>query len=158
MPRGTPGSSPLKADDPKAPAVLVQDLATGSVIDADPTRIMRLSDDERATGPLGFSRGADYVRVWRRGEQKGDEKIVTALISATPFTGTDLSPDGILLVATESGVKALQIRPAQPCATTARRSGPDPQAAEPEPARAPEPEPEAALAPQAPGPDALPTA
>lgn len=94
--------------------MLVQDLATGSVIDADPTRIQRPSDDERATGPLGFSRGADYVRVWRRGEQKGDEKIVTALVSATPFTGTDLSPEGILLVASESGVKALQIRPAQP--------------------------------------------
>ncbi|MFI5523358.1 ATP-binding protein [Streptomyces platensis] len=114
VPQGTPGSSPLQADDPKAPALLVQDLATGSVIDADPTRILRPSDDERATGPLGFSRGADYVRVWRRGGQKGDEKIVTTLISATPFTGTDLSPDGILLVATKSGVKALQIRPAQP--------------------------------------------
>ncbi|MGG7575076.1 ATP-binding protein [Streptomyces sirii] len=141
VPQGTPGSSPLQADDPKAPAVLVQDLATGSVIDAAPSRILRPSDDERATGPLGFSRGADYVRVWRRGEQKGDEKIVTALISATPFTGTDLSPDGILLVATESGVKALQIRPAQPHATTARRAVPDPRAAEPEPAQAPEPEP-----------------
>ncbi|WJY41304.1 ATP-binding protein [Streptomyces sp. P9-2B-2] len=160
VPQGTPGSSPLQADDPKAPALLVQDLATGSVIDADPTRVLRPSDDERATGPLGFSRGADYVRVWHRGEQKGDEKIVTALISATPFTGTDLSPDGILVVATESGVKALRIRPAQPYATTARRSVPDPRAAEPEPepAQAPEPQPAAAQAPQAPGPDAHPTA
>ncbi|MFI0260916.1 ATP-binding protein [Streptomyces sp. NPDC017056] len=114
VPQGTPGARPLKAGDPKAPAVLVQDLATGSVIDADPARILRPSDDERATGPLGFSRGADYVRVWRRGEQEGDGKIVTTLISATPLTGTDLSPDGILLVATESGVKALRIRPAQP--------------------------------------------
>ncbi|GAB7030090.1 ATP-binding protein [Streptomyces sp. NPDC021749] len=158
VPRGTPGSRPLQADDPKAPAVLVQDLATGSVIDADPARILRPSDDERATGPLGFSRGADYVRVWRRGEQKGDQEIVTALISATPFTGTDLSPDGILLVATESGVKALQIRPAQPSATTARRSVPDPRAVASEPARAPEPTPEAAQAPQAPGPGAHPAA
>ncbi|MGW2414797.1 ATP-binding protein [Streptomyces tubercidicus] len=158
VPQGTPGSSPLTTGDPEAPAVLVQDLATGSVLDADPTRIQRPSDDERATGPLGFSRGADSVRVWRRGEQKGDEKIVTALISATPFTATDLSPEGILLVASESGVKALQIRPApaQPCATTARRSVPDPQAAEPEPAQTPEPEPESAQAPQAPGPDAHP--
>ncbi|GCD46680.1 ATP-binding protein [Streptomyces paromomycinus] len=119
VPYGTTGASPLQADDPTAPAVLVQDLATGAVIDADPARIQRPSDDERATGPLGLSRGADYVRVWRRGEQQGDEQqgdeqIVTVLISATPFTGTDLSPDGILLVATESGVKALRIRPAQP--------------------------------------------
>ncbi|MFJ9850938.1 ATP-binding protein [Streptomyces sp. NPDC101150] len=146
VPQGTPGARPLKADDPEAPAVLVQDLATGSVIDADPTRIQRPSEDERATGPLGFSRGADYVRVWRRGAQKGDEKIVTALISDTPFTGTDLSADGILLVATESGVKALQIRPAQPDtphAATERRSVPDvpdPRAAEPEPAQAARPD------------------
>ncbi|WP_406480796.1 ATP-binding protein [Streptomyces platensis] len=158
VPQGTPGSSPLQADDPKAPALLVQDLATGSVIDAAPTQLLRPSDDERATGPLGFSRGADYVRVWRRGEQKGDEKIVTALISATPFTATDLSPDGILLVATESGVKALRIRPAQPYATTAGRSVPDPRAAEPGPAQAPAPQPAAAQAPRAPGPDAHPAA
>ncbi|MER6842691.1 hypothetical protein [Streptomyces platensis] len=57
-------------------------------------------------------------------------------------------------------------RPAQPCATTARRSVPDPRAPEPEPERVPEPEPErvpepdpaAARAPQAPGPDAHPAA
>ncbi|MEU8686079.1 ATP-binding protein [Streptomyces sp. NPDC048611] len=159
VPQGTPGSTPLKADDPEARAVLVQDLATGAAIDADPAQIRRPSEDERATGPLGFSRGADYVRVWHRGEQQGDAQLVTALISATPFTGTDLSPDGILLVATESGVKALQIRPAQPRATTARGSVPAPRAAEPEPAQAPGPTPEAAAqAPQAPGPVAHPTA
>ncbi|MFZ3561649.1 ATP-binding protein [Streptomyces sp. BH055] len=115
VPQGTPGSSPLRADDPDSPAVLVHNLATGSVIeDADPARIQRPSDDERAAAPLGFSRGADYVRIWRRGAQKGDEKLVTALVSATPFTGTDLSVEGILLVATERGVKALQIRPTRP--------------------------------------------
>ncbi|MFI2240954.1 ATP-binding protein [Streptomyces chrestomyceticus] len=169
VPYGTPGARPVKADDPTAPAVLVQDLATGAVIDADPARIQRPSDEERATGPLGFSRGADYVRVWRRGEQQGDEKIVTVLISATPFTGTDLSPDGILLVATESGVKALRIRPAQPgAAAAAWRSVDGPRAAEPasvqarepvqapESAQAPEPEPAAVRAPRAPGPDAHP--
>ncbi|MFJ9088107.1 ATP-binding protein [Streptomyces sp. NPDC102384] len=144
VPQGTPGSRPLKADDPEAPAVLVHDLATGSVIDADPARIQRPSEDERAASPLGFSRGADYVRVWRRGAQKGDEELVTALISATPFTGTDISAEGILLVATEGGVKALRIRPAQP----ATPDVPAPRAAEPEPAQAP----------QAPGPDAHPTA
>ncbi|MFJ8951135.1 ATP-binding protein [Streptomyces sp. NPDC102381] len=144
VPQGTPGSRPLKADDPEAPAVLVHDLATGSVIDADPARIQRPSEDERAASPLGFSRGADYVRVWRRGAQKGDEELVTALISATPFTGTDISAEGILLVATEGGVKALRIRPAQP----ATPDVPAPRAADPE----------SAQAPQAPGPDAHPTA
>ncbi|MFZ3566368.1 ATP-binding protein [Streptomyces sp. BH097] len=115
VPQGTPGSRPLRADDPDSPAVLVQNLTTGSVVeDADPARIQRPSDDERAAAPLGFSRGTDYVRIWRRGAQKGDEKLVTALVSATPFTGTDLAAEGILLVATERGVKALRIRPTRP--------------------------------------------
>ncbi|MFJ8949458.1 hypothetical protein ACIRO1_05105 [Streptomyces sp. NPDC102381] len=56
---------------------------------------------------------ADYVRAWRRRARNDGERIVTALVSAAPLTGTDLSPDGILLVAMESGVKALQIRPEQ---------------------------------------------
>ncbi|MHB9757218.1 ATP-binding protein [Streptomyces sp. BYX5S] len=111
VPQGTPGARPLGDGDPAAPAVLVLDLATGSALDAGPARVRRPSDDERAALPLGFSRGADYVRVWRRGERKGDERIVAALISAAPFTGTDITPEGILLVATESGVKALRIRP-----------------------------------------------
>ncbi|MGW0688435.1 ATP-binding protein [Streptomyces sp. NPDC002754] len=114
VPQGAPGAHPLQADDPDSSAVLVHDLVTGAVIDADPARIQRPSEDDRAAAPLGFSRGADYVRVWHRGEQHGDEKIVTALVSATPVTGTDISPDGILLVATEGGVKALRIRPAPP--------------------------------------------
>ncbi|GAA3193768.1 MULTISPECIES: ATP-binding protein [Streptomyces] len=156
VPPGTPGSRALRADDPEAPAVLVLDLATGSLIDADPTRIQRLSDAERTAAPLGFSRGADYVRVWRRSARKDDAEIITALISATPFTGIDLSAAGVLLVATESGVKALQIRPARPDTTTAPRSVPDPRAAEPEPA--PAPGPEAAQVPRAAGPDAHPTA
>ncbi|MHC5257535.1 serine/threonine-protein kinase [Streptomyces sp. UC4497] len=146
VPQGTPGARPLKADGPEAPALLVHDLATGSVVEADPALIRRPSEDERAASPLGFSRGADYVRVWRRGAQKGDEELVTALISATPFTGTDISADGILLVATERGVKALQIRPAKPVTPDV----PAPRAAEPEP--------EPAQAPQAPGPDAHPGA
>ncbi|MFF9479260.1 ATP-binding protein [Streptomyces sp. NPDC014733] len=156
VPHGTPGSRPLPAGAAEAPAVLVQDLATGSVIDADPARIQRLSDDERAAGSFGYSRGADYVRVWRRDERKGGEEVVTALLSATPFTGTDLSPEGILLVATAGGVKALRIRPAQPGTAPARRSVPDPRTAWPEPA--PVPEPDAAQAPQAGGADAHPTA
>lgn len=149
VPQGTPGARPLKADDLEAPAVLVHDLATGSVIDADPARIQRPSEDERAASPLGFSRGADYVRVWRRGAQKGDEELVTALISATPFTGTDISAEGVLLVATARGVKALQIRPAKPVTPDV----PAPRAAEPEPEPAQAPQ-----APQAPGPDAHPDA
>ncbi len=111
VPQGTVGARPLRADDPEAPAVLVHDLATGSVVDADPAGIRRPSDDERAAMPLGLSRGTDHVRVWQRGERQGDEKRVTDLLSATPVTGADISADGILLLATERGVKALRVRP-----------------------------------------------
>ncbi|MGP3775856.1 ATP-binding protein [Streptomyces sp. SDT5-1] len=117
VPHGTPGSRPSRADDPQAPAVVVHDLATGAVVDADPAGVRRPSEEERAAGPLGYSRGADYVRVWRRAETNGEEQLVTLFVSATPFTGTDLSPSGILLVATENGVKALQIRPERPDTT-----------------------------------------
>ena len=71
-------------------------------------RIVRPSEEERAAAPLGLSRGGDYLRVWNR----ADQEVVAALISDTPFTAADLSPDGILLVATERGAKALRIRAA----------------------------------------------
>jgi hypothetical protein len=71
----------------------------------DPNQILRPSEEERAAAPLGLSRGADYVRVWDRASRE----VVAALISDTPFVAADLSPDGILLVATERGAKALRI-------------------------------------------------
>lgn len=45
--------------------------------------------------------------------------MVAALISDTPFTGADLSPDGVLVVATERGVTARQITAAGAPATPA---------------------------------------
>ncbi|MCF1511541.1 ATP-binding protein [Streptomyces glomeratus] len=92
-------------------AVLIHGLLTptpDSLGDTDPAQVLRPSEDERAAAPLGLSRGADYLRVWDRAS--GD--LVAALISDTPFTAADLSPDGVLLVATEQGAKALLIRPA----------------------------------------------
>ncbi|MGW1259161.1 ATP-binding protein [Streptomyces sp. NPDC002513] len=90
-------------------AVLVHDLVhPHPLADVDPAQLLRPSEDERAAAPLGLSRGADYLRVWDR----ASGEVVTALISDTPFTAADLSPDGILLVATERGAKALHIRPA----------------------------------------------
>jgi hypothetical protein len=76
--------------------------------DADPEQILRPSEEERASAPLGLSRGADYLRVWDRARQE----VVAALISDTPFTAADLSPDGILLLATGRGAKALRIHAA----------------------------------------------
>ncbi|MER5510365.1 ATP-binding protein [Streptomyces sp. NPDC002766] len=110
---GTPGGQPAgeSSGAAGAAAVLVRGLMGGEDLsDVDPARILRPSEEERAAAPLGLSRGADYLRVWDRASQE----VVAALISDTPFTAADLSPDGILLVATERGAKALRIRPADP--------------------------------------------
>ncbi|MGW4087441.1 ATP-binding protein [Streptomyces sp. NPDC004822] len=130
VPPGTPGARPVGAgtegavstagaegavssDGPvrseTGPAALVHGLVQpGLLDDADLDRIVRPSEEERAAAPLGLSRGGDYLRVWNR----ADQEVVAALISDTPFTAADLSPDGILLVATERGAKALRIRAA----------------------------------------------
>ncbi|WP_043454438.1 hypothetical protein [Streptomyces fulvoviolaceus] len=109
VPADTPGAHPV--GEASGSAVLVHGLVgTDDLGDADPALILRPSEEERTAAPLGLSRGADYLRVWDR----ASEEVVAALISATPFTAADLSPDGILLLATERGVKALRIRPADP--------------------------------------------
>ena len=109
VPAGTPGAHPLGEAD--SSAVLVHHLVRPDEVgDLDPGQILRPSEEERAAAPLGLSRGADYLRVWDRASQE----VVAALISDTPFTAADLSPDGILVVATERGAKALRIRPADP--------------------------------------------
>ncbi|WP_030945074.1 hypothetical protein [Streptomyces sp. NRRL S-646] len=109
VPAGTPGARPLGESD--SSAVLVHHLVQPDEVgDLDPGQILRPSEEERAAAPLGLSRGADYLRVWDRASQE----VVAALISDTPFTAADLSPDGILVVSTERGAKALRIRPAAP--------------------------------------------
>ncbi|MFC9314773.1 ATP-binding protein [Streptomyces nigra] len=112
VPPGTPGARPVGAGaegGESGPAALVHGLVQpGLLDDADLGRIVRPSEEERAAAPLGLSRGGDYLRVWNR----ADQEVVAALISDTPFTAADLSPDGILLVATERGAKALRIRAA----------------------------------------------
>ncbi|MFE7894203.1 ATP-binding protein [Streptomyces sp. NPDC057412] len=112
VPPATPGARPVGAGTEggeSATAVLVHSLVQpGLLDDADLDRIVRPSEEERAAAPLGLSRGGDYLRVWNR----ADQEVVAALISDTPFTAADLSPDGILLVATERGAKALRIRAA----------------------------------------------
>ncbi|MEW2402673.1 ATP-binding protein [Streptomyces sp. NPDC046862] len=117
VPADTPGARPVgetgEQDQAGRSAVLVHALVRPddlSDTDPDPTRIVRPSEDERAAAPLGLSRGADYLRVWDRESRE----VVAALISDVPITAADLSPDGILLLATERGAKALRIRPAAP--------------------------------------------
>lgn len=105
VPAGTPGAQPVDATGHSA--VLVH----GLVHPATPlegvelAQIVRPSEEERAASPFGLSRGSDYVRVWDR----ASDDAVTALISDSPFTSVDLSPEGILLVATAHGARALRI-------------------------------------------------
>ncbi|MGP4013441.1 ATP-binding protein [Streptomyces sp. 4N124] len=88
--------------------VLVQGLVEPDHLgDTAPEQILPLSEEERAATPLELTRGTDHLRVWDRAS--GD--IVATLLSDTPVTAADLSPDGILLVATERGAKALRILP-----------------------------------------------
>ncbi|MFE2643676.1 ATP-binding protein [Streptomyces nigra] len=113
VPPGTPGARPVGTGTEggeSGPAALVHGLVQPGLLDetVDLGRIVRPSEEERAAAPLGLSRGGDYLRVWNR----ADQEVVAALISDTPFTAADLSPDGILLVATERGAKALRIRAA----------------------------------------------
>ncbi|MFH8350000.1 ATP-binding protein [Streptomyces sp. NPDC018045] len=107
VPEGTPGSRTVPGEIGGAggSAVLVHQLLSPGLVDTDPARVLRPSEDARAAAPLALGRDADRVRVWDR--QRGE--AVADLVSDTPFTGADLSPEGILVVATERGVKALQI-------------------------------------------------
>ncbi|MCK7625635.1 ATP-binding protein [Streptomyces sp. RS10V-4] len=154
VPAGTPGSRPLPPVEPTpppgadgapadgtepragrpAPAFLLHDLLRPGYVDADPAHVRRPSEEERAASPYAFSRGADYLRVWAR--ESGE--VVTALISDSPFRDADLSPEGILLTATERGVTARQIlapapapapSPAAEAAVPAQSTGPAPATA-----------------------------
>lgn len=126
VPQGTPGSRTMPGPDGDASedggALLLHDLLRPGYVDADPAQVQLPSDETRAAAPFGFSRGADYLRVWARAGQE----VVAALLSDTPLTGADLSPDGVLVVATERGVTARQILAAAPAAAPtvpAQRTG-----------------------------------
>ncbi|MFF4805661.1 ATP-binding protein [Streptomyces sp. NPDC001351] len=103
-----------RPEGPDAP-VAVLAAPTGTLIhglvdpddpgETDPAQVLTLSEEARAAAPLVLSRGADYLRVWDR----ATEDIMATLVSGTPITAADLSPDGILVVATERAAKALRI-------------------------------------------------
>ncbi|WP_344574269.1 ATP-binding protein [Streptomyces lunalinharesii] len=130
VPAGTPGSQAVPGTDRPEPeasadaeppstatALLLHDLLRPGYVEADPAQVLRPSEEERAAAPYGLSRGADYLRVWDRAS--GD--VVTALLSDSPFRDAELTPEGVLVVATERGVTARQIlapAPAPAAATT----------------------------------------
>ncbi len=127
VPEGTPGSRTMPgADDDTSggsgAALLLHDLLRPGYVDADPTQVQLPSEEAKAAAPFGFSRGADYLRVWSR----AGREVVAALLSDAPLTGADLSPDGVLVVATTRGVTARQILAAAPAAAPtvpAQRTG-----------------------------------
>ncbi|WP_239012703.1 ATP-binding protein [Streptomyces sioyaensis] len=126
VPEGTPGSRTVPgpdgdASDGKATgALLVHDLLRPGYVDADPAQVRRPSEEARAAAPFGFSHGPDSLRVWAR----ANRKEVATLISDTPITDAALSPDGVLVVATERGVTARQILAAPGAPTVpAQRTG-----------------------------------
>lgn len=115
VPEGTPGARTVTGPEGDASgaggrALLVHDLLRPGYLDADPAQVQLPSAQAQEAAPYGLSRGADYLRVWAR----ADEEVVAALLSDTPFTGADLSPDGVLVVATARGVTARQILAAAP--------------------------------------------
>ncbi|WP_241779919.1 ATP-binding protein [Streptomyces natalensis] len=103
VPEGTPGSRPRPGGGKGA--LLLHDLLRAGHVDADPARVQRPSQEAAEAAPYGFSPGADSLRVWDRPSRE----VVTVVLSDTPFTGADLSPDGVLVLATGLGVTARQI-------------------------------------------------
>lgn len=126
VPEGTPGSRTVLAkagagtEEAGGSAVLVHQLLSPGLVDADPAQVLRPSEDIRAAAPLTLSQDAGCVQVWDRQRTE----VVASLVSDVPFTDADLSPEGVLVVATERGVKALQIALPAPPPTPAPRSVP----------------------------------
>ncbi|MCF3175389.1 ATP-binding protein [Streptomyces sioyaensis] len=126
VPEGTPGSRTAPGPDGDASAggatgaLLVHDLLRPGYVDADPAHVRPPSEEARAAAPFAFTPGPDSLQVWAR----ANREVVATLLSDTPITGADLSPDGVLVVATERGVTARQILAAPATPTVpAQRTG-----------------------------------
>ncbi|TXC91695.1 ATP-binding protein [Streptomyces sp. ISID311] len=126
VPEGTPGSRPFPGPDGDASeggatgALLIHDLLRPGYVDADPAHVRPPSEEARAAAPFAFTAGPDSLQVRARAKRE----VVATLVSNTPITGADLSPDGVLVVATERGVTARQILAAPDAPTVpAQRTG-----------------------------------
>ncbi|MFI9082005.1 ATP-binding protein [Streptomyces sioyaensis] len=127
VPEGTPGSRTVPgpggdaSEGGAAGALLVHDLLRPGYVDADPARVRPPSEEARAAAPFACTPGPDSLQVWAR----ANREVVATLVSDTPITGADLSPDGVLVVATERGVTARQIlaAPAAPTVPAQRTGG-----------------------------------
>ncbi|MFJ5676926.1 ATP-binding protein [Streptomyces sp. NPDC093097] len=94
---------------PGAPSALVHDLLRPGYVDADPARVQHPSEAEREALPYGLSRDADSLRVWSR--ESGDRATTLTTVVCDPsLRDADLSPEGVLLVASGARVTALQVK------------------------------------------------
>ncbi|OEJ48630.1 hypothetical protein AR457_01385 [Streptomyces agglomeratus] len=120
VPAETPGARPVaQVDDDGGTVphgVIVHSLGqpVPDLGEIDPEQVLRPSQAELSAAPLALSRGTDYVRVWDR----ASGKVVAALISDSRVLSADLSPAGVLVLASARGVTALQIRPASSATAT----------------------------------------
>ncbi|GLW52141.1 hypothetical protein [Kitasatospora phosalacinea] len=114
---GPAGESLLVAYRPGGePELAAYDVLTGEPAVCDTDRLARPTEEQRAATPLGISTGADYLRLWTRGGDGQPSEQVAVFVSGAPLGGTDLTPDGLLLLADALGVavlrpSALPVRP-----------------------------------------------
>ncbi|WP_234025178.1 MULTISPECIES: ATP-binding protein [unclassified Streptomyces] len=129
-PAAADGTAPTASDGARPVAVLtvpdgptlLHDLLRPGYVDADPGRVRHPSEDERASSPYGFDLDADTLRVYAR--QNGD--VTTTLVADSPLRAAHLSPEGILLVATEHRVTARQFLAPAPAPAPAPEPTPGP--------------------------------
>lgn len=108
-PVSTPGALALEKGGEAG--LLIRDLNRSvpldtSDLDPDSDRIALPSEEVRKAAPLAFDLGPHTVQVWDR----ADDRELTTFHSSEPIVDADISPDGVLLVATENRATALRIR------------------------------------------------
>ncbi|MFM9372171.1 ATP-binding protein [Streptomyces sp. Da 82-17] len=109
VPATTPGALPLQ--EGSEAGLLVRDLNRPVPLDttdltANSDRLGLTAEDVRRAAPLAFDVGPHAVQVWDR----KDDRELTTFHSAEPIVDADISPDDVLLVATESCATALRVR------------------------------------------------
>ncbi|MFD0573400.1 hypothetical protein ACFQ0T_34410 [Kitasatospora gansuensis] len=110
---GAEGGSVLVAYRPGAePELTAYDALTGTPDGADPDRLARPTDEQRAAAPFGISSGGDYLRVWARTADGTVGAPVALFLSGGPLGGADVTPDGLVLLADAAGVSVLRLTPA----------------------------------------------
>ncbi|MDT0381011.1 ATP-binding protein [Streptomyces sp. DSM 42041] len=105
VPAGTAGALPL--EEGSEVGLLVHDLNRPALLDdAELDRLTLASGEARAAAPLALDPRPQAIEIWDRVEGR----VVTTFPTEQSLVDVDLSPEGVLLVATESSVTAVSIR------------------------------------------------